>query len=198
MESRLINEELDDIARRAEAVLNSMRDFVHKVDRVSYSELRAIGDYIGKTREEITALAPVAIAQRRIPQAGAELDALVRDSGDATEVIMTAAEELMSCPATTVEAYADYVNEKAMVILEACGFHDLAGQRVSKVTEVLRVIEDRAQRFASQLGVSDAPEAETDKERRSREQMLNGPTIRHEENSQSSIDDLFAQVSVDD
>ena len=105
---------------------------------------------------------------------------------------MTAAEELLSCPAETVEEYAAYVNDRAMIILEACGFHDLTGQRVTKITDVLRIIEERTQRFASQLGVSDTQESETESEKRNRERMLSGPAIVNQEIDQAAIDDLFS------
>ncbi|MFO1014583.1 MAG: hypothetical protein U1E50_12550 [Caulobacteraceae bacterium] len=75
--------------------------------------------------------------------------------------------------------------------LEACGFHDLTGQ-VTKITDVLRIIEERTQRFASQLGVSDTQESETESEKRNRERMLSGPAIVNQEIDQAAIDDLFS------
>jgi chemotaxis protein CheZ len=192
--AKQLNQELDAIAARAEAVVEAMRAFVQKADRVSYSELRAISEHLGKTRLEIDALAPLGIARRRIPSAGAELDALVKDSAEATERIMTAAEEILACDAVTLEAHAAYASERAMFILEACAFNDLAGQRVSKISDVLRVIEERTRRFASELGITDAPDCETEDERRNREALLNGPAVGDAGNNQQSIDDLFASL----
>ena len=186
---RAIDLELNDIAGRAQSVVESMREFVRRVDHYSHSELRAIEDFVGKTREEIAALAPVSISQRRIPQAGAELSAIVRDTGEATDRIMTAAEELLACDAANLEDYRTFATERAITILESCSFHDLTGQRISKVLEALSVIESRTHRFATELGIADAPDSETELERSNRESLLNGPALADAD--QFLIDDLF-------
>ena len=77
-----------------------------------------------------------------------------------------------------------------MTIIEACSFQDLAGQRVSKVVNSLRHVEDRVARFAEVMGVRDAefaPQEETAKEKRDREQLLNGPAMGGPETSQDDI-----------
>lgn len=190
--ARRIDAELDAIGARAEAVLESLRAYVHKVDHFTHGELAAIGRYVGKTREEISALAPAGISQRRIPQAGAELDAMVRDSAAAADQIMTAAEALLSHEGEDLEAYRTFVSEQAMIILEACGFHDLNGQRVSKVVDVLKVIEARTHRFATELGLSDEGGQDSDIDPAS---LINGPALDTGSVDQSSIDDLFASTS---
>ena len=189
--ARRIDAELDAIGARAEEVLESLRAYVHKVDHFSYSELAAIGRYVGKTRQEISALGPAGISQRRIPQAGAELDAMVRDSAAAADQIMTAAEALLAHESDDLEAYRAFVCEQAMVILEACGFHDINGQRISKVVDVLKVIESRTHRFATELGLSDELGADGDVAPAG---LINGPALDTGSVDQSSIDDLFAST----
>src|SRR5258708_4915963 len=52
-------------------------------------------------------------------------------------------------------AYKALVDEKMMVIFEACSFQDITGQRVSKVVETLQHIEQRVARFADVMKAKD-------------------------------------------
>jgi len=62
---------------------------------------------------------------------------------------------------------------------------------VNKVISTLRHIEERVSQFADALGVKDSASKETDAEKRSREQLLNGPAINGPTTSQTDIDALF-------
>ncbi len=60
---------------------------------------------------------------------------------------MTCAEELMAGDPSDMEAYSGMVMDNAMKIIEACSFQDLTGQRIAKVVETLKAIENRVSRF---------------------------------------------------
>jgi chemotaxis protein CheZ len=162
-------------------------------DRQSlHGELREIADFITKARDEIRALRPNNLRLEDIPSAGAELDAIVKDTEGATNVIMTAAEAMLAGDDLDLAGYRDFVSNQVMAIFEACSFQDITGQRVTKVVHVLRELEQRIGSLATNLGVDDAEEEETDFQRRRREQLLNGPAIDGPSTSQDDIDAMFA------
>jgi chemotaxis protein CheZ len=169
----------------------TMQLFFGSLDRSVQGEFRYIGDFIHKARDEIAGLRPNDIRNNRIPMAGAELDAIVRDTERATETIMSEAEAVMSLSVADPEAYRAEVEGRMMTIIEACSFQDLTGQRVKKVVAALRHIEERVDKFASALGVNDSDTTESPEERRARELLLNGPAIDGPEVKQSTIDEMF-------
>ena len=54
----------------------------------------------------------------------------------------------MGADASDPAAYKALVDEKMMIIFEACSFQDITGQRIAKVVETLQHIEQRVARFA--------------------------------------------------
>jgi chemotaxis protein CheZ len=184
------------IVRLSEELVGSMKTFFGSLDRSLYGELRIIADFIAKARDEISALRPNDLRREGLPSAGAELDAIVKDTETATNQIMTAAEAMLACDAADLAAYKAFVEQQAMAIFEACSFQDITGQRVTKVVTVLRQIEDRVGKLADNLGIADAEGAasdETPEEKRKREQILNGPAIGGPETKQDDIDAMFAE-----
>ena len=160
-------------------------------DPALQGELRRILAYIARARHEIAALRPNDLRRERLPSAGAELDAIVKDTEAATHDIMSAAEAMLAFDAPDLEGYRGFVQQQAMAIFEACSFQDITGQRVTKVVAVLRQIEDRVGKLADSLGVTDAEGEETPEDRRRREQILNGPAVGGPAVSQDEIDALF-------
>jgi chemotaxis protein CheZ len=158
-----------------------------------HGEFRYIATYIARTRQEISALRPNDIRNERLPSAGAELDAIVRNTEQATHTIMEAAEAIMAADPSDMNAYQDTVNEKVLEIFQACSFQDITGQRVQKVVDTLRHIEGRVARFAEVMGVQDLAHAEEEsaKEKRKKDLLLNGPALNGPEVKQDTIDALF-------
>lgn len=175
----------------------TMQMFFGSLDRSVQGEFRYIGDFIHQARDEIAGLRPNDIRQNRIPMAGAELDAIIRDTERATETIMSEAETVMTMAETDPEAYRAAVEGHMMSIIEACSFQDLTGQRVKKVVATLRHIEDRVEKFANALGVKDSDGHETAEEARARKLLLNGPALNGPEVKQSTIDAMFDAASTD-
>ena len=198
--------QLAKIMKLSEELVGSMKTFFGSLDRSFYGELRVIADFIAKARDEIRALRPHEMRNERLPSAGAELDAIVKDTEKATNQIMSAAEAMLACDAADLAGYKAFVEEQAMAIFEACSFQDITGQRVTKVVAVLRQVEERIARLAENLGVLGDHDGEvgdeTAEQRRQREQILNGPAIGGPETHQDDIDAMFAggseTVSQDD
>lgn len=187
LEPKLIN-----LMQQSEALVALMRGFFKQLDKRRAEEFRVIAGYIAKAKEEIRELRPQDLSQERIPTAGAELEAITRDTEAATHTIMNAAEAIMGMDASDPKAYKAAVDDQVMMIFEACSFQDITGQRVSKVVHVLQQIEERVTKLASALGVEDKPvESLSEREQRARDLLLNGPAIGGPETAQDAIDAMF-------
>jgi len=187
LEPKLVN-----LMQQSEALVGLMRGFFQQLDKRRSEEFRIIAGYIAKAKEEIREMRPHDISHERIPTAGAELEAITRDTEAATHTIMNCAEAIMGADISDPAAYKAQVDDEVMKIFEACSFQDITGQRVSKVVNVLKQIEERVGRLANTLGVDDGLPAEiTPEEQRRRDLLLSGPAIGGPETKQDAIDAMF-------
>lgn len=175
--------------KNSEHLAGPMADHRTPLVQAMRREFIALERHIRKTSEEVRALAPLSLTQRRLPAASAELDAALREMEDATGSIMASAERILGCAGS--EPHNARFSEQALLILEACAFHDLVGQRLTKISSLLSLIERRIGRLASELGVTDDGADTTEEEIRSEALMLHGPAIGGPEVSQADIDALF-------
>ncbi len=183
---------LMEVLSLAENLVDSMKTFFGSLDNSVHGEFLHIAKYIARTRDEIAALRPNDIRESRLPTAGAELEAVVNDTENATETIMTIAENIMELQPNNLEDYKAQVDEKMVGMIEACSFQDITGQRVSKVVSTLTHIEERIARFSNVMGVLDAKDDDDDeKDQWRKENLLNGPQIAGPETGQNAIDALF-------
>jgi chemotaxis protein CheZ len=184
-----------DIIRLAEIASQSLQAFFHTFDAAVYRELREIAGYIDTMREEMGALQANDIKNSRIPAAGQELGEIVKATENATNTIMECAETLMAADASDAAAYKALVDEKMMVIFEACSFQDITGQRIARVVEALQHIEERVARFAKVMQAKDIQGLLTDHERESQERkerlLLHGPQDKAEAIAQDEVDSLL-------
>jgi chemotaxis protein CheZ len=185
-----------DIITLAEVSAQSLQSFFQAMDAKVYRELREIAGYIESMRREIGVLQVNDLKNSRIPSAGQELGAIVAATETATNTIMECAEALMAADASDPAAYKALVDEKMMVVFEACSFQDITGQRIAKVVETLQHIETRVGRFANVMRAKDLEGFLTDNERqradRKKSLMLNGPQLDDEANKQNQVDKLFS------
>jgi len=107
---------------------------------------------------------------------------------------MVSVDALLSVEANDLMGYRAAVGDHAIRILESCIFHDMVGQRLSKVLGVLEAVETRLGRLADRVNVADAQAEETADERRGRDLMLNGPQLAGAGVEQSDIDRLFERT----
>jgi chemotaxis protein CheZ len=185
-----------DIITLAEVAAQSLQGFFQAMDTKVYRELREIAGYIESMRQEIGALQVNDLKNSRIPSAGQELGAIVQATERATNTIMECAEALMAADASDPAAYKALVDDKMMVIFEACSFQDITGQRIAKVVETLQHIETRVARFADVMRATDINgfinENERERAERKRKLMLNGPQLDGEANGQKAVDQLLS------
>jgi chemotaxis protein CheZ len=185
-----------DIISLAEIAAQSLQSFFETFDVTVYRELREIAGYIESMRQEIGALQANELKDSRIPMAGQELGAIVKSTEQATNTIMECAEALMAADAKDPVAYKALVDEKMLVIFEACSFQDITGQRIKKVVDTLQHIEERVSRFAKVMQAKDLEGFLTDNEREREERqkrlLLNGPQLENEAIKQNEVDALFS------
>jgi chemotaxis protein CheZ len=186
-----------DIITLAEVAAQSMQGFFKAMDAKVYRELREIAGYIESMRTEIGALQVNDLKESRIPSAGQELGAIVAATEAATDTIMTCAEAVMGADASDQAAYKALVDEKMMVIFEACSFQDITGQRIAKVVETLQHIEARVSRFADAVRAPDIAAPLNEQERALAERkarlLMHGPQLEGNGIDQSEIDSLLAK-----
>ena len=172
--------------------------------RLLTRELEELSRHILNTKKEIAMIRGGSSGEAlpdRISSANFELDAIVKLTEDATNGIMTAAEEIDDIAgklrAVTSDEGAlqhlEEINGKVISIYEHCNFQDITGQRISKVIKTLGYIETRIENMLHIWGeVRDAQAVETSAPSASVESsLLNGPQLPGVAVSQSEIDDMF-------
>lgn len=123
--------------QRSEARLERMR-----------LELVEMARAIAFTHVEIGRIRPQGLAASRLHVASGELNAIVKATGEATSVILSAAEQVQQQAWTmreqgAPESACDTLDACATEIYAACGFHDITAQRTQKVIETLNFVEGR-------------------------------------------------------
>ena len=169
------------------------------------AELDLIYDAINKTKQEIAAVHLTGFKGPEMARVTNELDAIVGGTENATEQILTNAEEIDQLAATLAPRLKNDQNraliadmqDRVIKIFEACNFQDLTGQRITKVVSTLKFIETHILRMMEIWGGLDAfkdIEAEVIAVREGDAALLNGPKVEGDVGhaSQDDIDSLFA------
>jgi len=108
-----------------------------------------------------------------------ELAAIRSTAEDAAARILDSAEGLLSL---ADEEEAEKAEEAILSIMTACGFHDLVGQRVTKITETLDRVIARRLNGEESKGLGPAARSEI---------ALEGPALPGTPQDQAQIDALF-------
>jgi chemotaxis protein CheZ len=158
-------------------------------------ELMSIAEYVSTMKTEIAALQANEFSDSHLPDAGGELNSVVKATAQAADSIMSAGEEILDYSSHSFESYRDKVELKVLEIFEACAFQDLTGQRIKKVAESLGLLEKRLRRFVEAVGAEDDPDAIDEEERKTRERrdalILHGPQDEGTGVDQNDIDNMF-------
>jgi len=144
---------------------------------------------IARARHEVAAMRPADLHTRKLPEAGEELNAVVQETEEAANTIMTAAEEIMSADGAT-DGFAEQVQTAAIRIIEACAFQDITGQRLRKVVQTLVFVEERLSRLRESLG-PDLEEAAGVEEPEGDSALLHGPQLSGRAIEQADVDAMF-------
>jgi len=162
-------------------------------------ELSALNSAITRNMRELAALINDG-GDRRMARAAGELGAAVEGMEKATQKILASAEAVDDCARALAAALSnDYhhglaqdVQDHVVRIYEACNFQDLAGQRISKVIELLSMIEEKLAAIIACNSGADARSTET--KPAPAHDLINGPRLDGAAGhaSQRDIDAMFA------
>lgn len=142
---------LDDLRRCSDRSLVQLAETETAESNRLKSELRDIHQAILRTKQDIAAIHDGCLRDRPVLHVADELAAIVGSTESATQAILQAAEEidraasdLAASPGgeRQAEAVKD-IQDGIVAIFETCNFQDLTGQRVTKVIDTFRFIEER-------------------------------------------------------
>jgi len=161
------------------------------------TELRELLDYIGAAKSELMGMQAKSLSNRDIPDAGEQLDAIVKSTEEAAETIMDAADAVGQIAEQVEGDNGGRLEEISTSLFQASSFQDLTGQRITKVTRTLGHLEERLNALADAIG-DEYIEPEEDIERdeegvvQDEADLLHGPQLEGEGNSQAEIDAILA------
>ena len=197
---------LDPAQRLATDVIDAYRREITEVYQLR-AELDAMKEAITSTKKEIASLHQSEDQGKGMRRVAGELDAVVEATEQATTEILAATEDIETSANMLRAAGATTGNydcvgtilDRIVVVYEACNFQDLTGQRINKIVNVLKFVEERLDKMIGVWGGLDAFKdlAETDESAQDGEEdhksLLNGPKLDddHGHVGQNDIDALF-------
>ncbi|MFC3051221.1 protein phosphatase CheZ [Kordiimonas pumila] len=161
-------------------------------------ELRELLQFIGAAKEELVGMQAKSLSNRDIPDAGIQLDAVVSATEVAASSIMDAADQIGAIAEDVDDDTAVKLNDIATNLFQASSFQDITGQRITKVTRTLEHLEERLNALADAIGddyvAPDEAELEIDEDGIAvdADDLLHGPQLEGEGNSQDEIDAILA------
>lgn len=198
-----------DLLEVVESIVSSAQGDLSSVNLRLYTEIEALSSYIQTARSEIASLRPDEITDEHLPAAGEELEAIVGATEQATNSIMEAVEQIENEAAQLDPEAAERITNAVTNVYEACSFQDITGQRITKVVNCLKHIEEKVNAlltaFGQEIGQGGGaeaprPAAEASKKppktakakARPDEHLMNGPQLPENAISQDDIDALLA------
>ncbi|WP_407166724.1 protein phosphatase CheZ [Bradyrhizobium sp. ORS 111] len=187
----------------AHALLETYRAQVEQCEKLKV-ELDLIHDAISRTKREIAVLHGKSFNGEEMAKVNGELGAVVGGTEQATQQILEATEAIDQA-ATALsknitpdqqKLLSEDIQERVIAIFEACNFQDLTGQRISKVMQTMKFIEQHINEMMDIWGGVDAIKAHVPPIVDTREgdaRLLNGPKLDGDAGhaSQDDIDALF-------
>ncbi|MCK1643217.1 protein phosphatase CheZ [Bradyrhizobium sp. 157] len=198
--------EATDVARGVaenHALLETYRAQIEQCEKLKV-ELDLIHDAISRTKREIAVLHGNSFNGEEMAKVNGELGAVVGGTEQATQQILEATEAIDQA-ATALsknispdqqKLLSEEIQERVVSIFEACNFQDLTGQRISKVMNTMKFIEQHIVEMMEIWGGVDAIKAHAPPIVDTREgdaKLLNGPKLDGDDGhaSQNDIDALF-------
>jgi len=166
-------------------------------------ELDSIYEAIERTKREIATLRYAGAQGQEINRVTDELGAIVVGTEAATNSILAAAERIDELSGNLAarlsggdQDFAREISDHVISIFEACNFQDITGQRISKVVNAMRFVEERVHEMIEIWGgLESFKDIETVEEQRHGDAaLLNGPALATDKGitSQDAIDALFS------
>ena len=187
----------------SQALLETYRAQIEQCEKLKV-ELDLIHDAISRTKREIAVLHGKSFDGQEMAKVNGELGAVVGGTEHATQQILEATEAIdQAATALSKNVTPDQqrmlseeIQERVISIFEACNFQDLTGQRISKVMNTMKFIEQHIYEMMNIWGGVDAIKAHATPVVDTRDdaaKLLNGPRMEGDVGhaSQDDIDAMF-------
>ena len=187
----------------AGALIETYRAQIEQCEKLKV-ELDLIHDAISRTKREIAVLHGNSFNGEEMARVNGELGAVVGGTEEATQQILEAAESIDQAATALTKVnspdqqklLSEEIQERVVAIFEACNFQDLTGQRIKKVMNTMKFIENHITIMMDIWGGVDAIKAHAPPIVDPREgdaRLLNGPKLEDDVGhaSQDDIDALF-------
>jgi chemotaxis protein CheZ len=187
----------------AGALIETYRAQIEQCEKLKV-ELDLIHDAISRTKREIAVLHGNSFNGEQMARVNGELGAVVGGTEEATQQILEAAESIDQAATALIKVnspdqqklLSEEIQERVVSIFEACNFQDLTGQRIKKVMNTMKFIENHITIMMDIWGGVDAIKAHAPPIVDLREgdaRLLNGPKLEDDigHASQDDIDALF-------
>ncbi|MBK1663540.1 hypothetical protein CKO38_03000 [Rhodospirillum rubrum] len=157
---------------------------------------------LAAAKREIAEIKHPLADEDRVQRATSELDAIVGATERATHLILDAAETINEHAERMLKVLGEEdelapqlhaISNEVFVIIEACNFQDITGQRITRVVKTLEFIEERVKKIIADWGAeafADLPLPKLDTIHTS-DDLVDGPQLESEALSQDDIDSLF-------
>jgi chemotaxis protein CheZ len=185
------------------ALIETYRAQIEQCEKLKV-ELDLIHDAITRTKREIAVLHGTSFNGEEMARVNGELGAVVGGTEEATQQILEAAESIDQAATALTKVnspdqqklLSEEIQERVVSIFEACNFQDLTGQRIKKVMNTMKFIENHITIMMDIWGGVDAIRAHAPPIVDPREgdaRLLNGPKLADDAGhaSQDDIDALF-------
>jgi chemotaxis protein CheZ len=187
---------ISEVAEVVKSLMQTMDGDLSSLDIKLYREINQLASYVQNAKQEIAEIQPENLRNEQIPMATDELDAIVKSTEDATGNILDAAEELEAVSGELKGKQSERIMDVVTKIYEACNFQDITGQRITKVVNTLKHIEEELDKltkvFGDEIKNSAEKAARKPKDDRADSHLLNGPQHSEQAASQEEIDALLA------
>lgn len=184
--------DVGEIADVVESLMKSMDGDLSALDLQIHDEIYQLVEYIRKVKGEVANIRPTKIKEQYIPEATDELDAIVNMTASATETILEMVEGIEGLMPDMPAEMAAKVGDSVTRIYEACNFQDITGQRIKKIVEALKYIDEKIEKLATAVGHTPDLEPEDVVDNKSDDaNLLHGPQLPENANTQADIDSLF-------
>ncbi len=171
--------------------------------KIVKNEVRALSVCIEQTKDEIAALYQSEGEDNRLTSVASYLDNIVQDTEKATGDILNLVEQVdeaahnirSSAPDSNTANQAEEIIDTIVKVFEACNFQDVTGQRITKVVNTLKFIDERISKIVEIWGEEDflggGREVEEPKGVDGLDAVVDAAPHEKEQISQDDIDALF-------
>ncbi len=196
-----------------EEVLEAEKKVQQETKKISYmeNELYALSYTIDSVKKEIAHLyRPRGDDGNRIEDVAYELDVVVKDTESATQNIMDLAEEIDDLSNRLASAageskylldISEQITNNTMRMFESCNFQDLTGQRITKVVNTLKLIEEKIKKIIEIWGMTDMSKLTVEADPKGVDGLNKTISVHHskvEKIDQSKVDSLMSQDDLDE